>query len=246
MTQLPPGYQQLVPLDRQQHAEKGIDASARLAFMQQLQSAPVSIAEFVQAARHFPLVFVQQSDAGKAKAGRSPCIPVAVFSYHRDQNLFCPQTATQWPKEIYQPAYLRRWPFYTAALPDNPQESVICVDETGLTPDAPALFDTTGTATAQWQTQQDLIRDMATAQKQTESFCASLQRLELLEPFAAQARRQGMDDLSVDGMWRVNETHLHALPAKELKKLAERGYLARIYAHLMSLDNFARLLEMVE
>lgn len=248
---LPPGYQQLTPLDRQRHAEKGIDEAARAQMTQRLQSVPVSIVEFVQSARHFPLVFIQADEKKSTEkkrqvAARNPCLPVAVFSYKNNHNLFFPAANQQWPQSIYQPAYLRHWPFYTAALAENPAESVICVDESGLTTDAPALFNKQGEATAEWQKYESLIRDMATAQKQTEAFCANLQRLELLEPFAAHTKRQSMEDLSIDGMWRVNETRLHALPAKDLKKLAERGYLARVYAHLMSLDNFARLLERVE
>jgi hypothetical protein len=45
------------------------------------------------------------------------------------------------------------------------------------------------------------------------------------------------------GLYRVSESKLHDLPAATLKELAQAGILARVYAHLMSLANFGRLLE---
>ena len=49
--------------------------------------------------------------------------------------------------------------------------------------------------------------------------------------------------LTLTGLHRVPEEKLHALPAEKLKELAQNGMLARIYAHLMSLDHFRRLLD---
>jgi len=45
------------------------------------------------------------------------------------------------------------------------------------------------------------------------------------------------------GMHRVSEQKLNGLPAGKLKEFAQNGVLARIYCHLMSLANFARLLD---
>jgi hypothetical protein len=49
--------------------------------------------------------------------------------------------------------------------------------------------------------------------------------------------------LALTGLHRVSEQKLHDLPAEKLKELAVSGRLARVYAHLISLHNFARLLE---
>jgi hypothetical protein len=41
----------------------------------------------------------------------------------------------------------------------------------------------------------------------------------------------------------VSEAKLENLNAAQLKNLMRKGFLARIYLHLLSLENFARLLE---
>jgi hypothetical protein len=44
------------------------------------------------------------------------------------------------------------------------------------------------------------------------------------------------------GMFRVQEQKLAELSAGKLKELAQNGVLPRLYAHLMSMSNFNRLL----
>ena len=43
-------------------------------------------------------------------------------------------------------------------------------------------------------------------------------------------------------MFRAAEQKISALPAEKLKELVVNGVLPRIYAHLMSMSNFTRLL----
>ncbi|MEX2241240.1 MAG: SapC family protein [Burkholderiales bacterium] len=43
-------------------------------------------------------------------------------------------------------------------------------------------------------------------------------------------------------MHRVDETKIEHLNASQFKNLAKKGILGRIYAHLLSLENFGRLL----
>ncbi len=45
------------------------------------------------------------------------------------------------------------------------------------------------------------------------------------------------------GMQRVAEKNLENLNAAQLKNLMRKGILSRIYMHLLSLENFGRLLE---
>ena len=48
----------------------------------------------------------------------------------------------------------------------------------------------------------------------------------------------------VRGLFRVSEDRLNTLSGEAVKELMVRGELSRIYAHLMSLDNFAALLDL--
>jgi len=49
--------------------------------------------------------------------------------------------------------------------------------------------------------------------------------------------------MHLTGMHRISEKNLENLNAAQLKNLMRKGFMARIYMHLLSLDNFARLLE---
>ena len=74
--------------------------------------------------------------------------------------------------------------------------------------------------------------------------CGILADYALLEPFTMQAKfNSGASPLHLTGMHRVNESRIEHLNASQLKNLVKKGILARIYAHLLSLDNFARLLD---
>jgi hypothetical protein len=76
--------------------------------------------------------------------------------------------------------------------------------------------------------------------------CAVLADYGLLEPFTMQAtlnKEKGGGAMHLTGMQRVSEKNLENLNAAQLKNLMRKGFLARIYLHLLSLENFARLLE---
>ena len=49
--------------------------------------------------------------------------------------------------------------------------------------------------------------------------------------------------MQLTGMHRVAEKNLENLNAAQLKNLMRKGILARIYMHLLSLENFGRLLD---
>jgi hypothetical protein len=48
--------------------------------------------------------------------------------------------------------------------------------------------------------------------------------------------------MNFGGMYRVDEKRLEFLNAAQHKTLIRKGVMGRIYAHLMSLDNFSRLI----
>jgi hypothetical protein len=71
----------------------------------------------------------------------------------------------------------------------------------------------------------------------------ALADLELLETFTMQAVPNEGAPLSMTGMHRVAEQKLAGLAPEKLKELTQNGILARVYAHLISLSNFGRLLD---
>lgn len=231
----PPGYSSIALLDRQRHRERGV--APRVArFAATLHAVYLTLPEFVAASRTLPIVFSQAED--------QTWQPLAVTGLEPGRNL-CVDAAGDWAADSYCPAYVRRYPFCTARVraDGTRMQSVICVDEAGLGPAPPHLFDARGEPTPRWQELQRFIEEVDAAMGQTEGFCAVLADLDLLEPFEADINPARGNPKRVTGMWRVVEARLNALEPATVLRLMQQGYLSRIYAHLMSLDNFQRLLE---
>ena len=72
--------------------------------------------------------------------------------------------------------------------------------------------------------------------------CSILADYALLEPFTLQATLKRGGAMNLGGMYRVEEKKLEFLNAAQHKNLIKKGIMGRIYAHLISLENFARLL----
>ena len=237
---IPPGYKGLVALDKDIHKGKGVVGAQRAAFASGLTGVYLLAAEFVQASRHYPIVFAQEQQSGAYLA-------LAVTGLNQDQNLFVGRDG-EWDKDIYIPAYVRRWPFYGVRLEGEEiskgkGDILICVDESGLEPSKAAVFDASGNPSPDFQPTQTLISEMEGARPATEHLCQTLKEFDLLEPFEAHAFPKGGQEMRLRGMFRVNEDKLNELQAKDVKRLMKNGELSRIYAHLMSLDNFKSLMD---
>ena len=228
MATLPPGYRSLVALDRDKHRGLGV-RDAGFGFARTLNCMYLTAAEFVPAARHYPIVFARL-DAGDF-------VPVVALSLAADSNSFVDADG-RWAPGAYIPAYARRHPFFVAG-----EKQPVAVDETALDAAAEPLFDATGAPTAAWRRYEALLQDMEGARKQTERLSRSVREFQLLEPFEAHAHPATGGVTRLRGLFRVDERKLNALPAQQLRALMKRGELSRIYAHLMSLDNFKALLD---
>jgi hypothetical protein len=236
---LPPGYQTLVPLDRDKHRKLGTAEAKRGAFVGGLHGVHLMLAEFTHAARHYPIVFVREPSSGRFVA-------LAVTGLEPGKNLFA-DASGKWVEHCYVPAYVRRWPFFTAPLsgkgtPEKP-ESIVLVDETAVGESAEPFFDAEGHDTEAWTRQDALIRELEGLRPAHDRFVQMLVENRLLQPFDAHAFPKGGRDLHLTGMHRIDENRLNALEGRMVKGLMKRGELSRIYAHLMSLDNFRHLMD---
>lgn len=235
---IPPGYKGLVALDKEAHKGKGIVSRGHHRFAAGLNGIYVVAAEFVQAARHYPLVFAQDLNTGGF-------LPLAITGLNQDQNLFIGDDG-EWEKDTYIPAYVRRWPFFSVRVAGEETKNgniLICVDESGLEASSQPVFDAKGKTSTDFASIQTLISEMEGARPATEHLCQSAKELGLLEPFEAHAFPKDGQEMRLRGMFRVNEDKLNELQGKDLKRLMKHGELSRIYAHLMSLDNFKFLMD---
>ncbi|MGD8379386.1 MAG: SapC family protein [Gammaproteobacteria bacterium] len=233
---LPPGYRSLVAFDRDRHAGLGVRKNSAQGFAAQLQAIPILLPEFVQAARDYPLVFVRE--------GGGKLFAMVLVGTRSDENLFVGQDG-DWAPASYVPAYVRRWPFYSTPV-DNARtdgQFLVGVDESALQPSDTPFLDATGQGTPEWEARETLITEMEAGRQQTERMLARLEEHGLLEAFEAHGYPEGGQHFHLRGMYRVNEEKLNALPGRVIKQFMQQGELGRLYAHLMSLDNFRHLLD---
>ena len=230
---LPAGYSSAIPFDRAKHKRLGIPQDAAK-FARVLNVIYITTAEFPRACHDYPIAFVRD--------GTGNVVPIIVTGLSDGTNLFIDERGT-WASDTYCPAFVRRYPFFTVTIVDGEQDqALICVDDKALSKDAPALINAAGKETDNWRAVELLVTEMDSEQQNTAALCASLDDLELLEPFEADFHPRGKPQIRVAGLLRVNERRLRSLNDADVLALLQKGHLARIYAHLLSFENFNRLL----
>jgi hypothetical protein len=233
----PFGHKEIVPLNREQKirmlAPREVPEFAR-----DLNAIPVSFTEFAPASREYAIVF---TTAGSSKV----YAPVAALGMVNGENLY--NHGGRWVEGVYVPAFARRYPFCMAKVSLDKVEQkqrLVCVEKSHIDDKAgEALFDK-GKATEKWDAMEKLLTEYEQDMERTQEMCGILSDYGLFEPFTMQAKMtRGGDPINVTGMFRVAEQKIEHLNASQLKNLVKKGILSRVYAHLLSLENFARLLD---
>lgn len=232
----PYGFQEVIALTKTHRVLLPKGPTLPLVF-RTMNPLPVSYTEFPIASRDYPLVFIS-SDQGKT------FMPMLVLGFASQQNLFV-TSDNAWDPTVYLPAYVRRYPFcMTRVMVDGKEapERVACIEKRAINDKGEKLFDDKGNALPDWEQRQKLLFDYEADLARTDEMCKLLAQHELLEPFTMQATPNQGEPLQLTGMYRVVESKLGELDGAVLKDLVQKGVLARIYTHLLSLDNFQRLL----
>ena len=229
----PFGYREIVPLHKSNAVM--LPAPGFLPeFVGSTNAMPVSYTEFGIACRDYPIVFTS-NDGGKSHAA------VAVLGLGQNENVFVRNGA--WETGTYVPAYVRRYPFCMARVTvskSEQQNRLICIEKSFLG-EGEKLFDKDGKAVEKWAPIERLLREYEADLDRTRELCAILADYQLLEPFTMQAAQPGGQPLNLAGMFRVKEEKLEHLNAAQHKNLFKKGIVGRIYAHLLSLENFGRI-----
>lgn len=231
----PFGFKEIVPLYKNQKVRLP-KAGALPDFVRATNAVPVSYSEFGVASRDYALVFTS-TDGAKTFA------PVAVLGVAGQENLYL--AGGNWDPAFYVPAYIRRYPFCMARVSLNQVEQadrLICIEKDYLTESGEPMFGADGAPLERWQPIEKLLNEYEADLERTREMCAILADYSLLEPFTLQATLKAGGAMNLGGMFRVEEKKLEFLNAAQHKNLIKKGIMGRAYAHLLSLDNFARLL----
>lgn len=221
------------PITRERHATKKWLPFPDLGFAAHVAVTPLVIAEVLAAARAFPLGFLDLN-------GR-PCLE-AILGLKPDRNLFVGPDG-RWLGQ-HLPASFRSYPF---SLGRAGQTVALCVDEaSGLVrdlavgEDGAPFFDPDGQASAPTRAMLDQLAEARKGFEVTERATAAIVECGLLEPWPINYKDDGVDR-RIDGISRISETALNALPADDLTALRDSGGLAVAYCQLFSMGNLATL-----
>lgn len=229
-------FRELVPLSSRRHAALRVKPQTDFRFARNVHTAVLMHSEFMQAAASFPIVFIEDSDIDGFR-------PVALLGLQRGENVFVGGRG-EWLAG-YVPAVLRAYPFALARAGEETEGErlAVCIDASSelisLT-EGSRLFDAAGSPTETLEQAKSWLQAIRDMQRATDLFSKALSLRNLFTPLAVKARRASQT-LEVAGCFTVNHDRLEGMPDAKLCELRRPGWLAAIYAHLVSLQHFERL-----
>ena len=230
-------YSQPEPLSFEIHGKLGVNPVDKpYAFVGASHVVPLTVTEFAPAALSYPVIFL-----GDTKQ------PVAVMGLRQAENLYV-NAAGDFRPEAYIPAYVRRYPFVFANDPEN-QRLILCVDRA-----APFLVEggqvplfSDGNPTDYVNQAMEFCNNFEQERQRTDSFVQLLKDLDLFDVREAvftprNEKGEPGEPQKLADYFAVSEEKLKALPAEKLAELRDNGALGQIYAHLVSLLGWDRLI----
>ena len=227
---LPLFYKDLMPLNSRDHANYRARSTDRANWVGNQHAIPLTVDEFAQAQRHFPIVF---------SAGDKP-VPLALMGLNEGINVYFDDEGKVL-EDFYVPAYIRRYPFLLARLDPNADQMSLCFDPTsdllGEFEEGNVLFNGTEPSEHTANLLQFCER-FEEAGLRTQAFVEELEKAGLLMDGEVAIQRGDNPDrpFIYRGFRMVNQEKLRELRGDQLRKWNENGLLPLIFAHLFSLE----------
>lgn len=219
--------------------DSGPDADLRvrkitdLSFARNVNTIPINLNEFAQAARHYPIGFIGESG-----------IPMAIVGL-QETNAFL-DAEGRWKAGAYVPAFVRRYPFIFADT-EVKGEYKLCIDDTPETvsrTEGERLFEG-GKPTGLTNKAAEFCRDFHQAALATDAFAKAIRTAGLLVPRQADTKLAAGPSFRLVGFKLVDTEKLRKIPARTLGQWNDKNWLAPLYAHVQSMTNWSNLLDLM-
>lgn len=227
--QLPLFYNDLIPLNSRDHGGWTSRSTDRAKWLVGQHAVPLTVEEFPQAQRHFPIIFSSGENS----------VPLALMGLNEGVNVFVDdEGALAGP--TYVPAYARRYPFMLARLSPDSNDLSLCFDPTtdllGEFEDGLPMFEGE-TPTEACKATLNFCEQFEMAGQKTAAFMAELEKHKLLMDGEVAIQQEGSDQPFVyRGFRMVDEAKLKDVRGDVLRGWNQSGLLPLIYAHLFSLE----------
>jgi len=232
---LPLLYNDLVPLNVEQHGKYTVREYNTAPHIVGVHAVPLTLDEFAQCQRFLPIVF---------SSGANP-VPLALMGLNEGVNTLVDSEGKLRRSDGYVPAYIRRYPWMLVRLRPESEDLSLCFDPTsdviGEYEDGRPLIEN-GEAS---QLTKDLLafcQQFEEAAMRTGQFVTELKEAELLMDGELSIQIPDSDQPFIyRGFQMVNEEKLRDLRGDQLRKFAQSGALPLMYAHLFSLQGMREL-----
>lgn len=217
-------------VSRTTHADKRWKRYDNYHFAARDAVVPLVVQELARALMHLPIGFIKQQDV---------FVPVAVLGLQPGQNLFV--TADGRWIGGYTPAAYRGYPFRLAASADG--QSVLVIDEdSGLISDTEgeAFFDQDGHPAKAVKEVLDFLGQVQSNRALTLRVCAVLAEHHLIQPWPIAVQSED-GERRLEGLYRIDEAALNALPTEAFATLRQAGALPVAYCQLLSMQHLQTL-----
>jgi SapC len=224
-------YETAVPVSHARHGNWSVEVGADYAFCRTVNSVPLMAAEFASAALEYAVVFGATGDA---------VMPITVLGVRTNENLYVTKEGGWQAK--YIPAFVRRYPFVFLNRDDG-KTFTLCIDEAfqgfNQSGRGQRLFGDDGKPTPYVENVLKFLGQYQREFQRTQTFCKKLKDLNLLEPMQAQIKFGSGQRMALGGFSVVDRARLKTLSGNVLAQLVQSEELELIYAHLVSMRNFA-------
>ena len=234
---LPVFFQKPHILDAKRHAKSGVSTASGFGFARTTNSIPLSIVEFSEAAKSYPIVF----------AGGEAMLPAAVLGLEQ-ANYFVNKKG-QWLQPNYVPAHARQYPVIFFEQPEE-DRFVLCIDESSpqfqLEKDdaTEALYNADGTPSDLGKRALEFCTDCYRQHLITRQFSEDLIKYKLLAPFHSEAKLNSGKTMQLTGFQMIDEAAFNALSDEVYLEFRKKGWLPAIHFALASVSNWKRLVEL--
>lgn len=210
------------------HGKLGLNRPTKpFEFARKAISIPLTLAELPTAQKFYPIVFSDLENA----------VPLAVVGLSGSENLFVDETG-HWADRCYVPAYARCYPFALASAQGD-QHAVVIDRAAEMISENPEHPFFNGDAITQYT--QNLVNfagQLDFERSKTKVFGKKLAELGVLAGQQVMHKTTNGEERQFATYVGVDAKKLAELDSAVLKEMTANGYLAGVFAHLFSMNNW--------
>ncbi len=223
-------YSRPEPVRAENHSGVSVRPEMDFSFAAHVNTVPVTLPEFMMAARHYPIMFLGPE-----------LVPTAALGFNPQLNLFVNSNG-EWAMGQYIPAYVRRYPFILLGA-EGSDVLHLGIDGPAVSakPGARPLFEN-GEQTAATKQAVELCEQFHQAYMFTRDFSKALADSGIIEERQLEVETSPGQKTQLGAFKRVSEDKFRQLPDATVLDWFKKGYMYGIYFHLQSMNNWELLM----